>query len=246
MASASSETPKGRSARSNRAAAQAISLYTVALLTWAALTSCTERNTAPAVDTYQTQLDNCTAKRAALIEQGSVRLATRDFAGAVSIVEECARITQDDELLGIRWKAEAGQIQEELASTPTKATVERLRLLRGLRVRGDEFLTGAQVSELRRLERIEANDEERKAAVAKGEEARRRTAKQAERWKEGVSIGMTEQEVLDSSWGRPEHVNRTITAKGKDEQWVYGDGDYLYFQNGVLRTIQTRDGALGP
>jgi hypothetical protein len=54
----------------------------------------------------------------------------------------------------------------------------------------------------------------------------------------GVSIGMTGEQVRKSSWGRPKSINETITARGKHEQWVYG-GNYLYFENGVLTSIQT-------
>lgn len=41
-----------------------------------------------------------------------------------------------------------------------------------------------------------------------------------------------------TNWGKPKHVNRTTTAKGNVEQWVYGDGNYLYFTNGRLTAIQ--------
>jgi hypothetical protein len=54
---------------------------------------------------------------------------------------------------------------------------------------------------------------------------------------QGVSIGMTQKEVLASSWGLPQKVNTTTRASGVSEQWVYVGG-YLYFENGVLRTIQ--------
>ncbi|KAK42714.1 hypothetical protein BG58_39460 [Caballeronia jiangsuensis] len=54
----------------------------------------------------------------------------------------------------------------------------------------------------------------------------------------GVSIGMTEDQALASNWGRPNYVNRTHTAAGDSSQWVYGGGNYLYFQNGRLTTIQ--------
>ncbi|KLU63312.1 hypothetical protein CEB3_c02920 [Peptococcaceae bacterium CEB3] len=54
----------------------------------------------------------------------------------------------------------------------------------------------------------------------------------------GVRIGMTEQQVLDSMWGKPEEVNRTISQYGTDEQWVYGGNNYLYFENGILTSIQ--------
>jgi len=55
---------------------------------------------------------------------------------------------------------------------------------------------------------------------------------------QGVRIGMTQQEVLDSSWGKPNKVNRTITANGTREQWVYDNGGYLYIDNGILTAIQ--------
>jgi hypothetical protein len=53
----------------------------------------------------------------------------------------------------------------------------------------------------------------------------------------GVSVGMSSAQVLASSWGKPRKVNRTTTANGVKEQWVYGGG-YLYFFNGVLTGIQ--------
>ena len=55
--------------------------------------------------------------------------------------------------------------------------------------------------------------------------------------KRGVSIGMSMQEALASSWGKPRKVNRTITATRIREQWVYS-GSYLYFEDGVLTSIQ--------
>lgn len=62
-------------------------------------------------------------------------------------------------------------------------------------------------------------------------------AQKAERKKHGVSIGMTMQEVLDSNWGRPRTVNKTTARNYNHEQWVY-DGGYLYFEDGILTTIQ--------
>jgi hypothetical protein len=77
------------------------------------------------------------------------------------------------------------------------------------------------------LDKIE-KDARTKAAVAD----------RAKRRREGVSIGMTKEEVLMSQWGRPEKINRSTTARGTTEQWVYGGG-YLYFgEDGLLRAIQ--------
>lgn len=71
------------------------------------------------------------------------------------------------------------------------------------------------------------------AAARKSSEA----ADRAKRRKEGVHIGMSMDDARMSSWGRPRRVNRTTTAAGETEQWVY-DGGYLYFSNGVLTAIQ--------
>jgi hypothetical protein len=53
----------------------------------------------------------------------------------------------------------------------------------------------------------------------------------------GVQIGMTEADVLASSWGKPRRINTTTRASGESAQWVY-NGSYLYFKNGILETIQ--------
>lgn len=59
----------------------------------------------------------------------------------------------------------------------------------------------------------------------------------------GVSIGMSSNQVLKrTSWGKPNSINQTITSHGTREQWVYGSStirEYLYFQNGILVSIQT-------
>ncbi|AXT11988.1 hypothetical protein [Bacillus velezensis] len=53
-----------------------------------------------------------------------------------------------------------------------------------------------------------------------------------------IAIGMTKQEVIQlKDWGRPESIHKTTTASGINEQWVYGSR-YLYFDDGVLTTIQ--------
>ena len=56
-------------------------------------------------------------------------------------------------------------------------------------------------------------------------------------WK-GVRIGMTRWAAMKSDWGMPKKINRTTTARGDHEQWVYGSGMYLYFDNNRLTAIQ--------
>jgi hypothetical protein len=57
----------------------------------------------------------------------------------------------------------------------------------------------------------------------------------------GPTIGMTVGDVLKTKWGKPESINRTQSSAGTSEQWVYGNGNYLYFRNDVLQSISTRN-----
>jgi hypothetical protein len=52
------------------------------------------------------------------------------------------------------------------------------------------------------------------------------------------TIGMHQWEVLISDWGSPTKKNKTTTADGEREQWVYDGGRYLYFDDGKLTAIQ--------
>lgn len=57
--------------------------------------------------------------------------------------------------------------------------------------------------------------------------------------KPGARLGATAKWVRESSsWGEPDHINTTITPRGRFEQWVYDDNQYLYFTNGRLTGIQ--------
>ena len=93
------------------------------------------------------------------------------------------------------------------------------------------------------LEAIEA-EQNRMAmeAAQKAEAARKAQAKKAasERAKRGpVRIGMTKEQVLASSWGKPMRVIRDIRENVNYEQWIYPRGNYLHFNQGALTSIQT-------
>ncbi len=51
-----------------------------------------------------------------------------------------------------------------------------------------------------------------------------------------IWIGMTKEMAIES-WGKPNNINRTVTAFTTNEQWVYGT-KYLYFENGLLTAWQ--------
>lgn len=52
-----------------------------------------------------------------------------------------------------------------------------------------------------------------------------------------IQIGMTD-EMCRVSWGTPEDINKTVGSWGVHEQWVYGSGYYVYFENGILTSWQ--------
>ena len=56
-----------------------------------------------------------------------------------------------------------------------------------------------------------------------------------------IKVGINKDEA-ELSWGELRDINRTVTAFGTSEQWVYGDslshGKYLYFDNGILSSWQ--------
>jgi hypothetical protein len=51
-------------------------------------------------------------------------------------------------------------------------------------------------------------------------------------------IGMTTKEVTATCWGKPRQVNRTETSNVIFDQFIYGDGRYVYLENGVVRSVQ--------
>jgi hypothetical protein len=72
------------------------------------------------------------------------------------------------------------------------------------------------------------------------EKEKKASADARAKWKAkgGVRVGMTINQVLASNWGKPNKVNRSTNKYGVREQWVYEDSNYLYFENGILTSIQ--------
>ena len=52
------------------------------------------------------------------------------------------------------------------------------------------------------------------------------------------SIGMTSEQVLNSTWGKPDHVNKTTTSFGVSEQWCYSHNKYIYIDDDIVTAIQ--------
>lgn len=56
--------------------------------------------------------------------------------------------------------------------------------------------------------------------------------------KQSPAIGMTADEVRNSTWGSPSKINTTITQNGTVEQWCYPGNRYIYLTDGIVTGIQ--------
>ncbi|RVT48395.1 hypothetical protein [Rubrivivax albus] len=170
-------------------------------------------------------LEACTSDRAGILAKHAELVAAGKRWEAARSISRCADHLKDAELLAMVKQDEIAAWTSDARST-NKSTTERLDAIDKLERHYPEAAKALQ-SDKRRLvalrERAEKQAERQRLAEAK---------------KRGVTIGMTQQQVIESSWGRPESVNRTTTAHGVREQWVYGSGNYLYFEDGVLTAIQ--------
>jgi hypothetical protein len=54
-------------------------------------------------------------------------------------------------------------------------------------------------------------------------------------------VGMTAAQVEATCWGKPGHISQTHTADGTSDQYVYGDGRYVDFRDGIVTSIQGPD-----
>lgn len=98
-------------------------------------------------------------------------------------------------------------------------------------IRSAQAKIAAEKKELENKQRNERANERRKELISKyGEEIGIKV------YNGEIFIGMTKQMCLDAK-GSPQRINTTTSVYGKREQWVYY-GEYLYFENGILTTIQ--------
>jgi hypothetical protein len=53
-------------------------------------------------------------------------------------------------------------------------------------------------------------------------------------------VGMKAAQLDATCWGKPDHINRKESSRGIHEQYVYGDGRFVYLHNGVVTEVQIR------
>jgi len=151
------------------------------------------------------------------------------FESAVQAIGDCHNLLNDPALKEMVATAEQRHYVE-IVSNQGRTPADRLWALEVLMRHYPEKAKGYEKLHAQLLAK---RDEAEKAA------GRRADAADADRRKkQGVSIGMSQVDVLKSSWGRPIKINKSVYSFGTHEQWVY-EGGYLYFEDGVLKSIQT-------
>jgi hypothetical protein len=155
---------------------------------------------------------------------------------AFSKIADCRFQSSDPRYVELAKKYRTMEARNALSSLPKENWKERLENLRILKVNDPEWT--AFKSEYEDLEKQDATLKHQAFEVASAEAKARHAAEKAAKAQLGVYIGMSAEDARESSWGEPQDINRTTTAHGVREQWVYGPKTYLYFTNGKLTAIQ--------
>ena len=131
--------------------------------------------------------------------------------------------------LAARFAADRAAIVAEM-----HAAVKRNGQFRSATDAGEKYMPVADPEFLALWQTVVAAESAATNAVASKLDAEaNKAAKQ-----KGVRVGMTREQVMASAWGKPQQINTTTASYGTHEQWVYPGQNYLYFENGVLTTIQ--------
>lgn len=165
---------------------------------------------------------DCLASATATQAEYAALMTDKKFSDAASLIRPCSKVLADEKLTKLVRNAEIAGYMTSINNTKLSAR-ERSQAMYSL-ARDYPDLGAKYVEEAHKLS----------AQADRQDEATERKRKRSQ----GVVIGMTRDDVLASSWGKPQRVNTTINARGTREQWVYGGRNYLYFENGVLTTIQ--------
>ncbi len=145
---------------------------------------------------------------------------------AATALRPCATSTGDRELIDLMTAAELADRIQTAHDAKAPATH------RVLAIEQIEHMAPAQGADLQKLKHQLTKEIEREAAASRKAEA-------AYKKSQGVQLGMSAQDVLASSWGKPRRINRSVYSFGVHEQWVYHGSNYLYFKDGKLDSVQT-------
>ena len=149
-------------------------------------------------------------------------LEKKDFLGASGQMTACSTLNDHPQYKKMQMAAEFAHYEQEIAASGR----DKARKMNAIR----QMHQGGHTVDYVLLSEFFSYEQAEQARIAAAEAKMRKS--------QGVTIGMTEKEVLASNWGKPRQINTTTRASGVSEQWVYEGGGYLYFEDGVLRTIQ--------
>lgn len=160
---------------------------------------------------------SCAERKAQLVLDYKQLMTNKKFYDAAQSVRLCGQNLDDKELIQMTRAADAADLIADV-------DIGHIESAKSLKADYADIL---------------AKQPEAKAKVEKIlSDVRKQDLKaKAEKKKLGVTIGMSKDDVLASSWGRPNSINRTTGTWGVHEQWCYGGHNYLFFENGVLTTI---------
>jgi hypothetical protein len=170
-------------------------------------------------------------------------MSEKRYYDAAFFIQPCAKLLKDNSLQALYDDADA-KTYMQLIDNPTTPIREKINFIETLAsMYPDEAesynrMLPAMRSNIDRIEQQEAIEQRKRAAAEQREQIIEQRKIAAQKKREGVRIGMTPEDVRASSWGKPDHINRTTSAYGTREQWVYGSGGYLYFEDGILMTFQ--------
>lgn len=159
----------------------------------------------------------CSERKAQLVLDYNRLMSDKKFYDAAQTVRLCGQNLNDKELVRLTRAADAADLIAALDKEPEASA-------KSLKADYTDILS-KQPEAKAKVEKI-LSDIRKQDLKAK-----------AEKKKLGVAVGMSKDDVLASSWGRPNSINRTTGTWGVHEQWVYGGHNYLFFENGVLTTI---------
>lgn len=169
------------------------------------------------------------SSKAQILDSIDIAISQKNYTGAETKIAEYSGWLDDVDLDSRKLKVKAIMARDRLANIPNSDYYARIAAL-------SDIVAFDSSDKKSRQEMNRLTDERSKRMEA--EERKVKTAIRAAKKKEGVTIGMTEQDVLDSRWGKPQSINRSTYSFGVHEQWVYGGHNYLYFENGILTAVQ--------
>jgi hypothetical protein len=168
----------------------------------------------------------CRNTLAAVATEASRLLSSGEALAAYNAARPCALATKDPALVEIETRSLMAH-KLQVAKNPKEGDAMRMSAIESLERMDTEAAAKLKAIKQQLQANIARKDKEAQRAISK------------EKRKTGVSVGMTPEDALASSWGKPERINRTTNSRGTSEQWVYPGGEYLYFDNDVLTSIST-------